>query len=667
MKRLHGPLEDTASAKCLIGSDFLRDSKMQYAEILTNKTGLQRSKRYGKVYKSDDVPSSLTNQDVYPAKRVSVCRSSYSSMDFKAESSTTSSMVFPSDESSLDFGNDYSETCSGEFDDFFLRDIGREKPPMSWSVDSNYRFSSSSFGSSFATNRNTSAADFLIEDFDTDTTDAKDQPQLSSSDESDAQGHISKSRISAATLYEDAVSSVLESSRRGLLLSRDSTDSSIMESSSDVSVPLRGALFNTYAKDKLDGINTVPASDMSSGTKNEQDKIPHNTKDTSSVPNGSKQTFPPKPAYVSSPAIETTKGARSPLGIKKLNSDVLSGVPIRIRLERQQSMDSSVSTISEADTVIFNPYATDLSRNNSSAGGSRRLADVNLMPRSVSAEGIMQKPNDNGYEAKVSSLTKPRPKPACKLPPCETFYQPSSIRKASPAKLLQFKKSYDNNPSSDSMEEQELTMDLSDSQVSEKEDTPPQSDNSRRRRSHLGQLTDSAPIDVEVKPYEDRKRPSIKDSSSNLESRTPPLANTSSEDSADDHTQQNSTELSSSMEVLHSSSELLDEKNRSNLPWVPKASFISPESLSQLNRSSIGSFGTDLSESFISAFSETEDENVPNETSDEDLLFEEEQIRQWIEVRIVGTVSSIHLPWRDKRMAISLSLTLHQRKRIWSR
>lgn len=618
--------------------------------------GFQRNKRYGKIYKSGDILDSAI------AKRLSSQdRSSYSSSDYKMGSSTTSSMVCSSDESSIDFGIESRSVQSGDFDDVFPKEYRKERLSFNNAIDVNIMRHSSASCGSFATDKDLCTGDLCLEDFDTDTIDLQRESQLSSSDESDTGGETSKSRISAATLYEDAVSRVLENSRKSVECSKIGTEEIIMESVSDSSVSMRGVLFNVYAKDKLDGILVNTSSD-NSGYKSSDYGINSDNQDSKMLPRSLKEKFDANFKLFQSnhSKISADSKSKSPTASsRKIDSEVISGVPLRMRLDRHISMDSSVSTISEAETVIYVP-STDLSRNNSSASNKQNDAidnKTNVMSRSVSADGIIQNPNqlstiksETFKNTETSVSQRNSPKVSSRRGPDVTCV----LNRKDPIHKISYNKSYEN-PSSDSMEEQELTMDLSDSQVSEKEDVS-SNDESRRRRSRLGQVVKEAPIQVEILPYEERQKLSFREASSTASSpwkhfqsvsSKSQVTSSSSDDSGDGSSHSPdagaSCDVSSSMEVLHSSCEILDTPVRRRFP----STYVSSRPIEQLAislspieitkeifyRSSIASFDTEISDSYQLGFSETEDEIVNEETSDDDLELEEEEIKQWVEVR----------------------------------
>ena len=620
-------------------------------QIIDPIAQFQKSKRYGKVYKSGDV---MSISDFSTKRLSSQDRSSYSSSEFKWGSSTTSSMIWPSDESSVDFGSESLGVPTEDFEDIFHTEH-RTQMPLS-----DVRYSTTSF-SSFGTDKDPHANDFSLADFDTETNDSK-EPQLSSSDESDALGETSKSRISAATLYEDAVSRVLENSRKHIDSSQTRMEKPIMETVSDSSVSMRGVFFNVYAKDKLDGILSSHSSD-NNVARSFDDGIKNYSGQFKSCPRSPKEKFEANLKMFQNYPSVVSHGSNTPtVSIHTLNSVILSGVPQRMRLERHLSMDSSVSNNSDAETVIFNP-TVDLSRNNSSASSnptSNVCTDKLTMNRSVSAEGIIQTPKRH-FKSESNRIndfycSDKNQKLQFEIKQFATDERNASTIIAS-ENVMTASKYYDN-PSSDSMEEQELTMELSDSQVSEKEDTPTLEVVCVRRRSRLGQMLKEAPIEVEILPYEERQRSAFntkcsKSSSSKKllhRSKEVQPATTSSSDETDEgngllFVDQANFGVSSSMEVLYSSSEILDTTTKRSNPRAPtpyeslqpEASLIilRPMEITKnvLYRSSITSFNTDISDSCQIGFSETEDEIVNDETSDDDLTLEEEEIKLWVEVR----------------------------------
>ncbi|KAF2364920.1 Calponin domain [Trinorchestia longiramus] len=601
---------------------------------------LERTKRYGKVYRSSDV---ATLPDPHIVKRLSSQdRSSCSSSEFRWGSSSASSMVGSSDESSIDFGLENRCIPSSEL---FFKESGNKRMSSSTFNDVDSRMSIVSLGS-FATDKNIAPEDMCLEDFDTDATEPRQLTEQSSSDESEAPDQPSKTRISAATLYEDAVSQVLENSRRRSAESTASvTDETIMETVSDSSVSMRGVMFNAYAKDKLDGIVTNPKTDSSLGKLNEIKRRSTELEGSSSCEE--------KGVSCSN---DGTKSSKNPLNSQRLDCDILSGIPLRMRLERHVSMDSSVSTISDADTVIFNPMA-DLSRNNSISSSKQKNSltrEPKVMLRSVSAEGILQKPKDfisssdpvNATPRTIVYTSVPRKK-------VSSTQTESTYIKSAKSAIPKFS----DNPSSDSMEEQEITMDLSDSQVSEKEET---TSDEAKKMSRLPLSQTKAPrtrFTVDILPYEERHRaafvqPSVSSKScskkhvSSISEKLTSKSNSSSDDSGEERrpkTESSPVEVSSSLEVLHSSSEILDEpvkrrktdnKNCSSLlPSTTGHPSLYPMTINKevMYRASITSFDTEMSDSILLGFSETEDEIALEETSDEDLTFEEEQIKRWVE------------------------------------
>lgn len=210
------------------------------------------------------------------------------------------------------------------------------------------------------------------------------------------------------------------------------------------------------------------------------------------------------------------------------------------------------------------------------------------------------------------------------------------------------------------MEEQEITMDLSDSQVSEKEENT--SDESKKPlRLPLPHTKPLATrVYVDILPYEERHRAAATQRSSvgsksflnnnccTVSDKFITKSSSSSDDSEDGvpKVQPSAVEVSSSLEVLHSSSEILEEPvKRRKSDYKNNASLLAstttdhpslyPMAINKelMYRASIASFDTEISDSFLLGFSETEDEIALEETSDEDLTFEEEQIKRWVEVR----------------------------------
>lgn len=625
----------SSSDRSSLGSDtgsFIESINRQWYEArrqqhpIDTAAILQRTKRYGKVYRSSDV---ATLPDPHIAKRIcSQDRSSYISSEFKWGSSTASSMVGSSDESSVDFGSECRSVQSGDFEDWLSKGYGKDRMSFSnFSDATDPRLSFASLGS-FANDKNVLTGDMCFGDLDADAPESKNEQ--SSSDESESQEEPSKTRISAATLYEDAVSQVLENSRRRSMESTNSVpEETAMERVSDSSVSMRGVMLNMYAKDKLDGIVTNPKKDSSLGKLNEIKRSSGDIQDKLNETVGSSNNLG---STVASKIFKTS------LAVNKLDSDVLSGIPLRMRLERHVSMDSSVSTISDADTVIFNP-ASDLSRNNSNVSTIQKSCltrEPKVMLRSVSAEGILQK-NKDGDSITVA----PRTIVYTSVPRQKSSLVSRTEGRNIPMEAPLSPKFFDN-PSSDSMEEQELTMDLSDSQVSEKEETSAELSKPAPKNS-LSKVT------VDILPYEERKRSSIKESD-RLDNKKSYNASTSKKPSifSEDSGEEGDEQVSSSMEVLHSSCEILDEpvrrRERNGAKhqecWLADRNSYDPlKTLYPLTikkdvvyRTSITSFDTIVSDSFL-GFSETEDEIAHEETSDDDLTLEEEAIKLWVEVR----------------------------------
>ena len=70
-KRLYRPQKESVceNPQSSVASDIFREGKLHYVPLIDHRTSNQRTKRYGKVYKSDDVSSNQEHQDLLPAKR----------------------------------------------------------------------------------------------------------------------------------------------------------------------------------------------------------------------------------------------------------------------------------------------------------------------------------------------------------------------------------------------------------------------------------------------------------------------------------------------------------------------------------------------------------------------------------------------------------------------
>lgn len=621
---------------------------------------LHAKKRFGKVYKSDEM--TLLN-DPMGEKRDSKSSAFGQMFDYRVSSdprwsSSSSSARFSQSEGSVDFGSESQATWSGEFEDVNVvadkKSNSNRLSSPSFAGSDNARFSFASFGS-FETNKDDVFVDSLTEDNDGSVVTNTNLQSSSSGDESDT-GTTSKIRISAATVYEHAVIENLEdplSDKKKLSSSRIKSADFDYVFESNESVRKSDYRKSAPIETELEKNSDTLSQDELLGEQKESELVveERKTEPVSSDPVSSEPEQSPK--------LKNEKTSKHDFIITTDYSEdkPLTGSPIIRHLERHLSIDSSVSTLSEAETVINMTESSSLTKQPRDASvkkvssfNEERKKRPDSLTKSVSSEGIDQSttrassesPKCKDYEGLKETVTKdqnlshPSKYEVIKKRKGKTkgishheshkktkYVEEEKLQKQSSKRSL-------SSISSGSVEEQEISLDISDTNQSDSSSMSKKemSKQSSKKHSSLPEIKDRqakyqfCEVDISPENQEDcfviGNRYAMMLEKKNSEKERKKQAKSSRKLSTDSQ---------------KSKKEEYELKTESKTPLGEKPS-MEPDLIDRGDaRFSTGSLCTDVVEGEL-VFSETEGEEVPNDdTSDDDLNLEDEVLRALAEVR----------------------------------
>lgn len=619
-------------------------------------SSLHAKKRFGKVYKSDEMtllddPSLNKQESKFVVAGHSQTRSSLDSR----WSSSSSSAHFSLSEGSVDFGSESQASWSGDFDDFTYGKIITNQRLSSNSATGSdkLRFSYNSFGSFEASKDDVLFHDSLTEDIDTNITDDAKESS-SSSDDSDTE-NISKVRISAATMYENEVimdleMPTVEGKRRssGRIRSSDlENELNFVDSFKYIGHGNDDFQENrtkaTANEDNLEAYN-LESESLVSQQSFKVNRLISKLSDDMEEGNSDKKSS----NLVSDKNIHSGKTERKDGNILQINSPTISAecldksvgvLPIRPHLERQLSIDSSVSTLSEAETVIH--VVDSASQSQCKDSSVKKVFSFNqekpkvhhktTTPKSLSSEELnFSKVCEHSFCSKDSCGSVPTKKSGdssdVELSGSLKIVKLKHISKLNSQENLDLKKSKSSKEdklqkqsskslssvSSGSIEEQEISLDISD---------PSHSDSSSLSKKEI--------IDKNKQKLSNSKK--------------------ESKDSVKERGHSSDYFELSNRNLIHQLEESTVSVRSKNAVKTDKFAqggvYVKPRSIKEKRgvefyskaesdiRFSTGSFNTDLSEGEL-IFSETEGEEFPNDdTSDDDLNLEEEALKKLAEVR----------------------------------
>ncbi|RXG53832.1 Dystrophin, partial [Armadillidium vulgare] len=620
---------------------------------------LHAKKRFGKVYKSDEMtllddPSFNKQESKFAVAGHSQTRSSLDSR----WSSSSSSAHFSMSEGSVDFGSEPQASWSGDFDDFTYGKIitNQRLSSNSTTGSDKLRFSFNSFGS-FETNKDEALFhDSLTEDNDTNITDNVKESSSSTDDDSDTE-NISKVRISAATMYENEVimdleTPAIEEKRRSSGRIRSSDLENELNFVDSFKFPGYGNLVPQLSNDDFQENRTkaiVKEDDLEaykpqteslvSQQSSEVNKLISKLSDDMEEGNsGKKSSKLESNKNVHSEKIETKDSnilrIHSPTVSAECLDKSVGGLTLRPHLERQLSIDSSVSTLSEAETVI---HVDNSSQNQCKDSSVKKVFSFNqekpkahqktATAKSLSSEELnfkcehsfcskescgsstVKKSGDSNDVELSGSLKIVKLKHISKRSSQENL--DSKKNKISKDDKLQKQSSKSlSSVSSGSIEEQEISLDISD---------PSHSDSSSLSKKDI--------ID------KNKQKPS----SSLKESKDSMKESGHNSDYFDFGNRNIIQQIEENSVSVRSKSRVKTDKFVQGVVDVKPRSSKGKRGLEFYSKTesdvrfSTGSFSTDLSEGEL-IFSETEGEEFPNDdTSDDDLNLEEEALKKLAE------------------------------------
>ncbi|KAB7507980.1 hypothetical protein Anas_03793 [Armadillidium nasatum] len=539
-------------------------------------SSLHAKKRFGKVYKSDEMtllddPSFNKQESKFAVAGHSQTRSSLDSR----WSSSSSSAHFSMSEGSVDFGSESQASWSGDFDDFtYGKMITNQRLSSNSTTGSDkLRFSFNSFGSFEANKDEVLLHDSLTEDIDTNITDNENRTK--------------------AIVKEDDLEAY-----------KPQTESLVSQQSSEVN-----KLISKLSDDMEEGNSGKKSSILESVKNVHSEKIER--KDSNIL-------------RIHSPTVSAECLDKS-----------VGGLTLRPHLERQLSIDSSVSTLSEAETVI---HVDNASQNQSKDSSVKKVFSFNqekpkvhqksATAKSLSSEELNFSKCEHSFCSKEScgssTVEKSGDSNDVELSGSLKIVKLKYISKRSSQENLDSKKNKISKEdklqkqsskslssvSSGSIEEQEISLDISDPSHSDSSSLSKKDIIDKNKQKPSGSLKES--------------KDSMKESGHNSDYFDFGNRNMIQQ------IEENSVSVRSKNRVKTDKfvQGVVDVKPRSSKGKRGLEFYSKTESDI---RFSAGSFSTDLSEGEL-IFSETEGEEFPNDdTSDDDLNLEEEALKKLAE------------------------------------
>ena len=507
------------------------------------KYGLHAKKRFGKVYKSDEV-AHLYESQFDPTVGHSRQFNAAVSADTRWSSSSSSAHCSMSDRSSIDFGveNKYDSLLE-DFGDATRENKKRYSgKPKAFETGENLRTSIGSFSS--CETADDAFFQMLNDEYYSSNVTAIG---MSSSDESDIDKNISRSRISAATVYESEALKELEYSKKP-------------KNARETNKNMSSNVDQTLSKEKLTAATSQPSATI----------------------------------YYESKSDKTS-----------------SSSPFILKLERQLSMESSVSTLSDTDTVIHisgsnSPKLKTLESSAKKENQNKQLQSSKS--RTTVGEAMLE---SDSLKSRVDKYTMDY----------SISDKSNALRKSPRNVYARTKKRNRSSESSESTEEQEIFLDISDGTLSDS----------------LGHISDS-------KKAKDILRKEMRGTSSSESLRSSNrdecfvIGNRYAMVYDRKKSAERGRKKPEQFMKHHEKFEPNEKMVESSLfgPDTDLTELPSPElsSAAAAVRFSTSSFCTDLSDGEPLIFSETEGEEIPCEdTSDEDLRLEDQVLKAFAEVR----------------------------------